>query len=60
MIGSKNVLVSSSIEKLSYQIENITSSLDFLSLPDENVFIDYCIHSVPFDSEEAIQVKLCN
>lgn len=57
MIGSKNLLVSSSIEKLSNQIESLTSSIDFLSLPDENVFIDFCIHSVPFDSDEAVQVK---
>lgn len=58
MIGSKSLLISTTLENLSYKIENLASSLDFLSLPEENVYIDFCIQSVPFETEGAIQVLI--
>lgn len=57
MVGMKSLLVTSNFEKIGDLLEDISNSINFLRLPDNNVAVDFCIQSVPRDKEERIQVN---
>ncbi len=56
MVGTKNLMVTSNSENISLIIEHMSRSINFLSLPDENVAIDFCIQTVLKDTRDRIQV----
>lgn len=57
MIGTKHILTSETLEGVATNIEKINGSVDILKLSDDCVAIDFCIQTVPFDTEERIQVN---